>query len=160
MKRALPALFLTWTCLSAARAQPVASRWQAWPPIDKAIAIEPLDGPDELLEKAEIIADRRDGLMRELTMLSHSCASVEVALAGVLTQAETLRELASRNRRKVMLRQRQHALRGRQRELETASQKCVFQHHELTQALTAETTRHQRYLDHASRLRAEETQRP
>ncbi len=150
--------------MGAAWGQPGTSSmtaWEGWASIDAAVAIEPLDGPEELSEKAEIIADRRDALTRERDRLRPLCVELDRSRDGVARQAEALRELSTvRNRRDVLLRQRQHALRGRLRELETLSLKCGGALRAIGAAIDEIRGRHARYLEHARRIREEETKRP
>ena len=39
--------------------------WKSWADISRAIALRPLDGPEDILEKREIIEDRLDDLLIE-----------------------------------------------------------------------------------------------
>ena len=68
--------------------------WRQWPPIDRAIALEPLDGPADILEKEEIIADRLDDL-RAVAARHDSTHSIWSARHGATTaRLEVLEDLA------------------------------------------------------------------
>ena len=67
--------------------------WTRWPSIDAAIESAPLDGPDEVLEKAEIIADRRDALQSARPGLQRRCAELSEALSRVEVQLQALQEI-------------------------------------------------------------------
>ena len=137
------------------------TRWRSWKAIDAAIAVDPLDGPEELSEKADIIADRLDALRRESLRVQNKCTEIKKALSGVLQQADALRDLAGvRTRRDILLRQRQQALRVRQRALEASIRVCGVALTELNDALMSTTKRHIEYVDHARRIHEEETKRP
>ena len=68
--------------------------WQDWPPIGRAIALEKLDGPADILEKSEIIADRLDGLVREETRLDSIGATWGTRHLALAAQLEVLEDLA------------------------------------------------------------------
>ena len=68
--------------------------WRHWKQINRAIALDELDGPDDILAKEEIIEDRIDDLTEEDTRLQQSAAEWEARheVAGV--QLEVLDDLA------------------------------------------------------------------
>ena len=95
-----------WTCL-AATAQSMATTdtslvsadpvwaWTRWPSIDVAITLAPLDGPQDILEKQEIVADRIDALVDEtarLDTLAGAWQARHVAM-GALEVLEDLADL-------------------------------------------------------------------
>lgn len=98
--------------------------WKRWKDIDRAVALRPLDGPQDILEKSEIIADRLDALGREgkrlqgmLKLRSDRHASLEI-------QVESLEDLADVQRGgDLQLRQRVHNLRA---DLRKAAQRMRF----------------------------------
>ena len=149
---------------TVANAQPSADDfvlWRSWHPIEAAISVAPLDGPEELKEKAEIIADRQDALTRERVRLAPQCLEIGKALRGALQQLEAVRGLASvRRSRDVLLRQRQQALRSRRRELENTKLHCEAALAQLTDAIAQHAARHAEYIAHAQRLLVEETPNP
>jgi hypothetical protein len=68
--------------------------WATWPDIGPAIALETLDGPADILEKEEIIADRIDALVAEdgrLDTVEITWRDRSLALAA---QLEVLEDLA------------------------------------------------------------------
>ncbi|MBT6145091.1 MAG: hypothetical protein HOH74_06660 [Gemmatimonadetes bacterium] len=70
--------------------------WSRWPSIAAAVALAPLDGPQDILEKEEIIADRIDALDAEtarLDTLTHAWQARSVAMTA---QLEVLEDLADR----------------------------------------------------------------
>ncbi|MBT4096092.1 MAG: hypothetical protein HOM68_28780 [Gemmatimonadetes bacterium] len=70
--------------------------WRQWPSIDRAVELGRLDGPTDILEKGEIIADRLDDLRREdamLDSLKQIWEGRDLALAGQLEVLEDLADL-------------------------------------------------------------------
>ena len=68
--------------------------WWTWPPITAAIAIAPLDGPQDILEKDEIIADRIDALVDEAARLDTLAMAWQARSVAMTAQLEVLEDLA------------------------------------------------------------------
>lgn len=68
--------------------------WLGWPPLEPAIAIAPLDGPVDWIEKAEIIADRVDDLRRLEPGMDSLATLWDTRLQALATQLELLEDLA------------------------------------------------------------------
>jgi len=68
--------------------------WRSWKSIEAAIALAPLDGPEDIREKAEIIADRLDELKREETRLTQESEQNAQMVRSLHNQREILRNLA------------------------------------------------------------------
>ena len=103
MKRpfAKPLLFFTTIILIAWSAFALADdtatsifAWKKWKSIDAAIAIRPLDGPEDIREKAEIIADRLDELVREIARLEKEIDQNLQKIQSLRNQREVLQDLA------------------------------------------------------------------
>ena len=87
--------------------------WKTWKDISQAIALRPLDGPDDILEKAEIIEDRIDDLREEEEKLKASSKEWEERRQSLELQLEVLDDLAEVQRGgDLQLQQRMHSLRG------------------------------------------------
>ncbi len=71
-----------------------ATAWKRWKNIDAAIALRPLDGPGDIIEKAEIIDDRADELDGEKIRLNNEIDTHSKKLANLRNQREILRDLA------------------------------------------------------------------
>lgn len=69
--------------------------WSRWPEIDRAIALEALDGPQDILEKEEIIADRIDDLTAAQADLDTLATDWSARHLARSTQLEVLDDLAS-----------------------------------------------------------------
>ncbi len=68
--------------------------WKRWKKIDDAIAPRPLDGPEDILEKAEIIEDRVDELKREKARLDKELEFSRQLLQNLINQKEIIEDLA------------------------------------------------------------------
>jgi hypothetical protein len=68
--------------------------WQKLKPIKAAIVLGTLDGPDDILEKAEIIEDRMDLLTKEKSKLKNGITDGLAKLKTLDTQLEVLKDLA------------------------------------------------------------------
>jgi len=68
--------------------------WKRWKSIDAAIAVRPLDGPDDIIEKAEIIEDRADELKGEKARLEREADLNRQKLRTLRSQREVLQDLA------------------------------------------------------------------
>lgn len=67
--------------------------WKRWKSIEAAIALRPLDGPEDIIEKAEIIEDRADDLAREKARLEVETTRGREQIQRLEDQREVLREL-------------------------------------------------------------------
>jgi hypothetical protein len=87
--------------------------WTVWPDLSRAIALGALDGPDDIDEKADIIADRSDALATENRRLQKLATSWTERHASLEVQTESLEDLAEIQRGADMQRQqRLHGLRA------------------------------------------------
>ncbi|MBZ0271892.1 hypothetical protein K8I61_07625 [bacterium] len=68
--------------------------WKSWTSIDAAIAIRELDGPEDIIEKAEIIEDRVDALARERERVKAEETEIAERTASLREQRQALREIA------------------------------------------------------------------
>ena len=96
------------------RKRPVdpALAWKSWKDLSRAIALRGLDGPDDILEKAEIIADRIDDLRQEQKQLKASLQEWSDRHQALELQLEVLDDLAEVQRGgDLQLQQRLHSLR-------------------------------------------------
>jgi hypothetical protein len=134
--------------------------WKGWPDLERAIALRPLDGPDDILEKKEIIEDRIDDLHLEEKKLRTATEGWRERQQALEMQREVLDDLAEVQRGgDLQLQQRLHTLREDMRQIATRIKTP-------TQAL-AELKREQQrlrelarqYADKAQKLRREEEQR-
>lgn len=86
--------------------------WKTWTDLARAIALRPLDGPEDIREKAEIIADRTDDLREEQQKLKATLEEWQVRHQALELQLEVLEDLAEVQRGgDLQLQQRQHSLR-------------------------------------------------
>ena len=98
---------------SLKRPRDPAWHWTAWPDLERAIALRPLDGPDDIGEKADIIADRLDTLGGAGEVLQKRLEDWEQRHAGLEVQTESLEDLVAVQRgADVQLQQRLHGLRA------------------------------------------------
>ncbi len=135
--------------------------WRSWKDIAPAVVVAPLDGPEEVLEKAEIIADRRDALGREQARVAVHCEGLRATVNGVDQQLAATRDMLDvRGGRDLLLRRRARDLRSRQRALRTLTASCEANLEALGAALVEVAARHDAYLRRAQALRAEETGTP
>jgi hypothetical protein len=98
----------------SARRPPIdpAYAWKTWADLSRAIALRPLDGPEDIIEKAEIIADRTDDLREEEQKLKTALEERQARQQALELQLEVLEELAQVQRGgDLQLQQRQHDLR-------------------------------------------------
>ena len=87
--------------------------WKTWKDISQAIVLRSLDGPDDILEKAEIIEDRIDDLREEQEKLKGGAEEWEERHQSLELQLEVLDDLAEVQRGgDLQLQQRMHGLRG------------------------------------------------
>ena len=75
-----------------------ATAWKGWKDISTAVALRDLDGPDDIIEKAEIIDDRVDELKREKVRLKQRAEEFKKKLEIISDQRDTLRDLAETQR--------------------------------------------------------------
>ena len=89
-----------------------AYRWKTWKDLSRAIAIRALDGPADILEKAEIVEDRRDDLLLEQEILQVQLNESKHRHQSLEIQLEVLEDLAEVKRGgDFELQQRLHNLR-------------------------------------------------
>lgn len=79
--------------VSAGESKDALGAWREWKSIDAAIAIRPLDGPEDIIERAEIIEDRVDDLAREGDRIEGIGARVRKRLTQLRNQRDVLRDL-------------------------------------------------------------------
>jgi len=79
--------------VSAQETEDSITAWKRWKSIEAAIELRELDGPEDIIEKAEIIEDRADDLAREKARLESEAESVRERLRRLEDQREVLREL-------------------------------------------------------------------
>lgn len=92
--------------------------WKRWKDISKAIEIAPLDGPEEITEKIEIIEDRIDDLDGEKRLLStdlERLAASSHTLALKITGLQRLLDM--RRRTDLLLQRRLQSLKSRRASL-------------------------------------------
>ena len=95
-----------------AKAIDPAYAWTTWKDISRAIALRPLDGPDDILEKTEIIEDRIDDLFKEHQHLQEAIDEWKNRHQSLEIQLEVLEDLAEVQRGgDLQLQQRMHSLR-------------------------------------------------
>lgn len=68
--------------------------WKSWKSIDAAIALRDLDGPEDIVEKAEIIEDRIDELKDEEKELGKGLVDAKSQLTSLKSQKDVLQGLA------------------------------------------------------------------
>ena len=135
--------------------------WKGWQELSRAIELRPLDGPEDILEKVEIIHDRVDALRREGRKLEGGRREWMDREAALGAQVEILDDMARVQRGgDLQLQQRVHTLREDGRE---ASRRILV----LDQArreLRAEVLRLEgvagRYEEAAETLRRREEEKP
>ena len=69
------------------------TEWTRWKSIEAATALRTLDGPEDIIEKAEIIEDRSDDLALEKDRLDGETARGRERLEHLRNQRRVLREL-------------------------------------------------------------------
>ena len=85
--------------------------WKNWQSIEAAIALRPLDGPEDIHEKVEIIEDRVDDLVREKSRQQSELDMHAKELATLYNQRAVLKELSEiRLGSNTQTRHRLHAL--------------------------------------------------
>lgn len=131
--------------------------WWNWPPIASAIAIAPLDGPQDILERSEIIADRIDALVAEAARLDTVASLWHARHIAMTAQLEVLEDLADiQLGGDLEFQQRTESV--REDLLQTAAQIAVFARSD--SALVGELTRLRAmsaaYLHRAEELRQQE----
>jgi hypothetical protein len=68
--------------------------WKRWKSIEAVVEVRPLDGPDDIIEKAEIIEDRVDELKGEQARLELEADLNRQKLGSLRSQREVLQDLA------------------------------------------------------------------
>jgi hypothetical protein len=91
---ALMILAMGYTHAVAGEIEDSATAWKRWKNIDAAIALRPLDGPGDIIEKAEIIDDRTDELSSEKIRLNKEIDFQQKKLVNLRNQREVLQDLA------------------------------------------------------------------
>ena len=76
------------------RAEDPVQAWRQWKRINRAIALEELDGPDDILAKEEIIEDRIDDLTEEDARLQQNASQWDARHEATSVQLEVLDDLA------------------------------------------------------------------
>ena len=69
------------------------TEWKRWKSIEAAVTPRPLDGPEDIIEKAEIIEDRADDLEREKARLEVEAQRGRERLRRLEDQRGVLREI-------------------------------------------------------------------
>ena len=87
-------LFMGGVCAFAEDTGDAITAWKRWKSIEAAIAVRPLDGPDDIIEKAEIIEDRADELKGEKARLEREADLNRQKLRTLRSQREVLQDLA------------------------------------------------------------------
>ena len=87
-------LFMGGVCAFADDTEDAITAWKRWKSIEAAIAVRPLDGPDDIIEKAEIIEDRADELKGEKARLEREADLNRQKLRTLRSQREVLQDLA------------------------------------------------------------------
>ena len=89
-----------------------AFEWKRWKDLARAIRLRPLDGPSDILEKAEIVEDRIDDLTEERGRLVDQARDWKIRREALETQLEVLDDLARVQRGgDLQLQQRMHNMR-------------------------------------------------
>ena len=86
-------LLTPWFAAAGDQGDPVTA-WKRWKDISDAVALRPLDGPTDIVEKAEIIEDRVDELTREAGRLRQERQAATQRLTSLEDQREILRDVA------------------------------------------------------------------
>ena len=68
--------------------------WTTWKDLSRAIKLQPLDGPEDIIEKADIIQDRIDDLSAERRQLAETKQEWSDKNVALETQLEVLEDLA------------------------------------------------------------------
>ena len=93
-------------------ASDAAQVWKTWTDLSRAIRLMPLDGPGDILEKAEIIEDRIDDLSREEQRLEEKAGEWMSRHRSLGMQLEVLEDLAKvQLGGDLQLQQRMHTMR-------------------------------------------------
>lgn len=107
--------------------------WKQWKSIETAIALRPLDGPEDILEKVEIIEDRLDELAREKVRLKKSNDLSRQKLSTLRNHQQILQDLSDiKMGGDAQSRQRLHDLAERIRSEQTALKAKQTSFQELT----------------------------
>jgi prefoldin subunit 5 len=109
------------TQADSAQTQPVdpAWKWTTWKKLAQAIQLRPLDGPEDIAEKIEIIEDRMDELKQERKRLEKLISVWEERYEALKLQFESLDDLADVQRGgDLQLQQRVHTIRSDLRKAE------------------------------------------
>lgn len=135
--------------------------WRQLKSIDAAIAIRPLDGPEDIREKAEIVADRLDELDREEKNLSLAIEQNRQVLHSLRIQKEVLRDLSEMQQgRDAPAPQRKHDLTERIQQQEKLLEQKTASRDELRLEVERLKTIYDQYLKRAETLRLNESKTP
>lgn len=83
-----------WAYAFAADSEKGVTVWKQWKSIDAAIALRPLDGPEDIIEKAEIIEDRVDAFAKESRRIDQEIEGTAGTLQTLRLQREVLMDLS------------------------------------------------------------------
>jgi len=88
-------VWLGWTCaaLGGDNEDPITA-WKRWKNIDAAVAVRSLDGPEDIIEKAEIVEDRVDELAREKKKLEKRVAGGRKKIRTLQDQRAVLQDMS------------------------------------------------------------------
>ena len=86
-------VFMGGVCAFADDTEDAITAWKRWKSIEAAIEVRPLDGPDDIIEKAEIIEDRADELKGEKARLQTEAELNRQKLQTLRRQRESLQDL-------------------------------------------------------------------
>lgn len=87
--------------------------WTTWQDLARAIALRPLDGPEDIVEKTEIIEDRLDDLAQVQKKLERQAEEWQSRHQSLEIQLEVLDDLAELQRGgDLQLQQRMHTIRA------------------------------------------------
>lgn len=131
--------------------------WRLWPSIGPAIAIAALDGPQDIVEKEEILADRIDALALENTRLDTLAGAWQARQLAMTAQLEVLEDLADMQLGGDL--EVQQRLESVRQDIQQATREVEF-HLDVQRALRSEIDRLRSlaatYRQRAAQLRAEE----
>ncbi|RME03780.1 MAG: hypothetical protein D6812_04925 [Deltaproteobacteria bacterium] len=134
--------------------------WKAWKDIGKAIELSPLDGPEEITEKIEIIEDRIDaleGVRSALTAEQRTLEEERDALA--LKIAELQKVIDMRSRTDLLLQRRLQSLKSQRAALSPRIERLEETLGELAAEVARLRNLRQRYVEIRKQRNEEERQR-
>lgn len=135
--------------------------WKRWQDLSRAIALRPLDGPEDIREKAEIIQDRLDDLRQESRKLETGLQEWTERREALGAQLEILDDMARLQRGgDLHLQQRVHALREDGREATQRTRVLELSHRQLKSELSRLEELAAQYEEQAEQLRRREEGNP